>query len=105
MIKGLLALFRTGLIFNPMVLLGVICGIFLGIKVEEKKLFSLYANWHFYVLILLVAFIYNFIFCKRYNDGGNGFDYVKMWQNVLGSALMLLIANAGAISFVMMVSF
>ena len=103
MFKGLAALFRTGLILNPMVLLGIISGVCMIVRLPSESIFRLYGNWHFYLLLLVIAFIFNFVFMRRYKEGGDEPDIGCMLRNTLGSALMLLIANFTSMSFVMFV--
>ena len=100
-----MALFKSGLILNPMVWSGVLLGFVLVFKADLPKLFSLYADWHFYLLALMWAAVYNFGFQKRYHDGGESFDYGVMLRNTLGAAAMFLISVFCAASLVMFIFF
>ena len=53
MIKGIVALFTSGAIFNPMVLLGIICGIGAMVRLDEEAIRALVTNYHFYLLIVV----------------------------------------------------
>ncbi|MDO5387053.1 MAG: hypothetical protein Q4F75_07270 [Pseudomonadota bacterium] len=104
MFRGLAALFKSGLILNPMVLSGIAFGIFMA-AADMSKVFALYKDWHFYLLAAMWAVLYNIGFQKRYHDGGEGLDYQAMLQNVLGSAAMFLISVFCAASFVFFIFF
>lgn len=66
MFKGFLALFTTGIIFRPMLLLGVIVGVVAYIKLDDGQLKTLYTDWHLYVLFLIIASVYVYFFKKTY---------------------------------------
>lgn len=103
--RGLISLFTSGLIFNPMVFGGIILGFVIVFNVEEKQLFTLYKDYQIYLLALFFAFIYNFIFKPVYNEGGRKLDWVNMLLNILGGAFMFVFSSILTISFVWMVSF
>ena len=56
MFRGLAALFKSGLILNPMVLSGIAFGIFMAAAVDMAKVFALYKDWHFYLLAAVWVF-------------------------------------------------
>ena len=70
MIKGILALFRSGLILNPMVLLGILTGFTAMGTLEGEQLRQFYTNYHLYLLMFLVAGIYVYIFKRTYRRAG-----------------------------------
>ncbi len=105
MFKGIIALFTSGLIFNPMVLGGIVLGGIILAKVEEKQLFSFYKDYHFYLFALFLSFLYNVFFKRVYNDGGNGLDWKNMAANILGGAFLFVFSSLMMISFVWMISF
>ena len=55
MIKGLIALFTSGIIFNPMVLLGVISGSYTIINLKPEEIRLLMINANFYVAVCVLA--------------------------------------------------
>ena len=55
MFKGLKALFTSGAIWNPMVLTGVVFGLWLGIKFDGEQISEIYQNYRLYLLALIVA--------------------------------------------------
>ena len=66
MFKGLLALFTTGLIFRPMLLLGGLIGIIAYIKLNGDQLKILYTDWHLYALFVLISSLYAYFFQRTY---------------------------------------
>lgn len=106
MIKGIMALFTSGVIFNPMVLLGVIFGIIFDIKMDYQQMMSqVYKNYHFYLLALILAAVYNILFKKTYKTGGQVLDIPVMFGHTISSALKFVAASAFTIIFIDMLSF
>lgn len=102
MLRGFLALFRTGAIFDPFVLLGVIMGLATVFSKNKEAFEALYKNNSFYLLILLLGFLYNFFFKKVYKDDGETPNYLLMAWDVLMSLVKFIFSCAAAIVFVMM---
>lgn len=104
MIKGLLALFTSGAILNPMILLGIAFGIFSYMFLTAEEISALYTDYRFYLLAVLIAFVYNFLFKKVYQDGGYNLDIGTTMLNVLGSSLKLVISSLLMLSFISMLT-
>lgn len=104
MIKGLLALFTSGAILNPMVLLGIFSGIAFYVSLNGDQLTVLYSDYRLYLLAVLIAFIYNFIFKKVYQSGGMDLDFSAMLLNVVASSLKLILSSVLMMSFISMIS-
>lgn len=103
MIKGLLALFRSGVIFDPFVLMGIILGIFTALSSNKEAVEHMYNSDSFYLLIMLLAVLYNFFIKKVYKDDGFKIDYPRMiWQIVL-SVVKFVLACAFTIVFILMI--
>ena len=78
MIKGIVALFTSGAIFNPMILLGIFFGILFDVKMSyEQMIEHIYKNYHFYLLALLLAAAYNFVFHKINSTYGHFCPYAS----------------------------
>ena len=105
MIKGIVALFTSGAIFNPMVLLGIICGIGAMVRLDEEAIRALVTNYHFYLLIALVSFGYALGFHKEYKEGGIDVDYVATVFTAVWGIAKFILAFALSMSFVVMISF
>ena len=58
MLKGLWALFATGLIFNPALLFGAISGILSYVFLDSAHLKVLYTNYYLYLLFFLISAAY-----------------------------------------------
>ena len=105
MIKGLMALFTTGIIFNPLVLLGVATGLFAMARLTNEQIKDLFFDYHLYLLVLLVSAVYSFIFKKVYKDDGITPDYAAMAFSTLLGILKFAFAAGMSMAFVMMLSF
>lgn len=105
MFKGLIALFTTGAIFNPLVMLGIISGFAAVIKLQPEVIMGLFSDYHFYGVVAVVAVLYTVVFAKIYKEGGIEID----WPSTLGKALWnfvkYFIAFVLSMSFLMMIAF
>ncbi len=105
MIKGLIALFTSGTIFNPLVLLGVVFGFYCAFSGDAEKVVSLLKDYHLYLLVLFVSTFYIFTFKKIYKDGGDELNLGAMiFMSVWGVA-KFVISTVLTISFVTILSF
>jgi len=105
MIKGILALFTSGLIFNPMVLLGIITGFTAMITLEGERLRAFYTNYHLYLLMLLIAGLYVWFFKRTYYRGGTDTDWGATVPTIIGQFLMFVVSFIFSMLFVFAVSF
>lgn len=105
MIKGLISLFTSGAIFNPMVLLGIICGIASLVRLNSDEIRALATDYHFYLLIALVSFGYIFGFRKEYKEGGAELNFTAMIFSSLWGIVKFILAYALSMAFVLMLSF
>lgn len=105
MIRGIISLFTSGAIFNPMVLLGIICGIGSIIRLNADEIKSLATDYHFYLLIALVSFGYVFGFKKEYKEGGIDLNYTAMAFTSIWGIVKFILAYFLSMSFVFMISF
>lgn len=105
MIKGILALFRSGVIFNPMVLLGILCGFIAMGTLDDERLRALYTNYHLYLLMFFVAGLYVFFFKRVYYRGGVETDWQQTILSMVGHFCKLVISFIFSMLFVMVMSF
>ncbi len=105
MIKGILALFTTGIIFNPMVLLGILLGFIAVGVLSEEQLHALYTNYHFYLLMFFIAALYVYFFRRTYYSGGYQTDWSNTLQTMVGYFLMFVAAFVFSMLFIMSFSF
>lgn len=100
MIKGFLALFRSGVIFDPFVLMGLVMGIFMAFTPNKEAVQALLKQESFYLLILLLAFLYNYFIKKLYKDDGVSLDYLRMGWNIFASFAKFILACVFSFLFV-----
>lgn len=105
MIKGILALFNLGLIYNPMVLLGILTGFIAMGALEDEQLHALYTNYHLYLLMLLIACLYVYFFKRTFMQNGYDTDWKATIQTMVGHFLMLVVSFILSMLFVMSISF
>ena len=105
MFKGIISLFTSGAILNPMVLSGIIVGFYCVFTLEDTEIFSFFKNNIFYVYGMCGAFIYNILFKKVYNNNGKGIDYSDMSFNIIFSFIKFVISAILSVSFIWMISF
>ena len=105
MIKGLISLFTTGAIFNPLVILGIISGFFAVIKLQPETIRELFGDYHFYGVIAVVAVLYTVVVAKIYKEGGIEIDWPATLGKALWNFVKYFIAFVLSMSFLMMIAF
>lgn len=105
MIKGLISLFTSGAIFNPMLLLGVISGAFAIIKLPPETIRDLFGDYHFYAAIAFLAVVYTALFAKIYKEGGEDIDWPATAGRMVWNFVKYFIAFVLTMSFIVMLSF
>ena len=105
MFKGLISLFTTGAIFNPLVILGIVSGFWAVIKMHPDAICELFGNYHFYLLVAVVAFVYTIIFAKIYKEGGIDIDWGATIGRAVWNFVKYFIAFVLSMSFLVMISF
>ena len=106
MIKGIIALFTSGIIFNPMVLLGIIFGFLFDIFLSYEEILSkVYKNPHFYLLGAIFAGLYVYFIKPTYTEGGRSYDWAAMGLSLVFSTIKFVIASVLAIAFAEMFAF
>jgi hypothetical protein len=105
MIKGLLAIFKSRAIMNPMTLIGIIFGISAMNHFKEfDLLYGFYKSVFPYVLFLVISIIYNLLFKKVYTGKNRHFDLQRMVFNILISFIQGILVSYLTISFVIMMA-
>lgn len=89
MIKGFLALFTTGLIFKPMLLLGGVIGIVSYVTMSGEQLKILYTDWRLYVLFFIISGLYTFFFKKTYIENADRIDRIETSKTALSEFFVL----------------
>ena len=62
MIKGIIALFTSGIIFRLPVLGGILIGFYMMFAFSEKEIFSAFHNPLLYAIGMIICSIYAFVF-------------------------------------------
>lgn len=90
MIKGIVALITSGILFKPMVLTGIIGCIYLHYTVDEDKITNCFFNQNLYLICLLISLIYTCIFCRVYYTGGRKVNWKSTISGTLNNFLTLI---------------
>jgi hypothetical protein len=105
MIKGIVALFTSGILFKPMVLLGIISGFVFMFGFDEQARQMLTEVPFLYVAVAVVAVLYTFSWDKVYKEGGEEVDWVSTTGLAVWNFALYFIALFLTISFVVLISF
>ena len=103
MVKGLIALFTSGAIFHPMILLGIVSGIIGYAKLDAEEVRSLAGEPLFYAVVFFGVGVYTVVFAKIYKNGGSCIDWNATLWNVVPNALRYVAAVALTMSFIWMI--
>ncbi len=100
MIKGIINLFKSGLILNPMILLGICTGIFLSYRHGLQYFYSnIIVNYDFYLICVSVAFVYTFAFRQVYKGYSNVVDWAETFKRFIGNSFLLIITTIFTVIF------
>lgn len=105
MIKGIKALFTSGAIFNPFVLLGIIFGFYVALASDKGFVELLLKQPSFYCLVVFFSIIFHFTLKKVYKEGGYVLDIAKMAWNIIVSCLVFFFSAAMSFIFVLIFLF
>lgn len=89
MLKGLIALFTTGLILNPCLLLGGLLGIISYVGLSDEHLKALYLSYQLYLLFLLFSFGFVYFFKKTLKDNEIDIDWIATSKTVFSQFLLM----------------
>ena len=84
MIKGIVALFTSGIIFRLPVLIGIIIGFYMMFAFSDEEIWKTFHNPLLYTIGIIISFIYAFIFKKTYKKGGGIVDWRATFYSVFG---------------------
>lgn len=105
MLKGILALFTTGVFFHPMVLSGVVIAVTAIIYLSANEINEYLKSLYFYIGAFVWSLIYTFGFAKIYIEGGAKIDYVSTLFRCVGNTIRFVVAVIVTIAFFMMMTF
>lgn len=104
MIKGLIALFSSGIIFRLPVLSGVILGLIMMFTLSDEQILAVFHNPLLYVFGLIISFIYAFVIKRVYHKGGSIVDWRATFYSVFGHFVSYVAAVIFSCLFVFTVS-
>ena len=105
MLKGLQALLASGLLLDPMVLLGIVTGSAFYFGLNSEQITAIYFDYRFYGLAAVVSVLYNFVWRPAYLRGGVSIDYQATSVNSVFSFLKVVISSLLVMSFISLISF
>lgn len=91
-LKGIIALFRTKLIFNPIVMIGIFIGFAFKLTLDYYTINSLYSNYKFYLLLFIIASSYVYMFKCIYFPEKNKINWKDTILSMIGHFFMLLLS-------------
>lgn len=105
MLKGIQALFTSGILLDPFVLLGLVLGGFCYFDLSYDQITMIYLDYRFYVLSLLLAIVYHFAVRPTYHRGGFTIDTRKTVSNAVLSGLKFVMSSLLMMAFISFWSF
>lgn len=99
MIKGIISLFTSGIILNPMVILGIVFGIIINVNLKKTEVYDVFTNYRIYVLGLILSVIYIVFFKKVYKGKSLELDYNTMGAYIIKEGLRFVFTVFLSISF------
>ncbi|MBE6452298.1 MAG: hypothetical protein E7012_02270 [Alphaproteobacteria bacterium] len=105
MIKGLVSLFTSGLIFNPMILLGIGLGVFSVVNFDLAQIRLILSDYRCYLSVFVIAVMYVLMFKKSYKDDAVTLDYPLMLGRMMTETMKCLLAYVLSMIFVVLIGF
>ena len=90
MLKGIKALFVSGMIFRPSILSGVIIGLLMTCFLDIPEVFRILTNINLYLIIVILMAVYTFFFNRRYVEKTDDLDYKSMGKKYLDNIFTLI---------------
>ena len=105
MLKGLQALLASGILLDPLVLLGLILGGSFYFYLTDEQITAIYFDYRFYALAFIICLIYNFAVRPVYRRGGMSIDSKRTMSNVALSCLKFVLSSLLMMAFISFWSF
>ena len=93
MIKGIIALFSSGTILNPMVWIGILGGLFLSYRYSLEKIYGIFYDYNFYLIGMAIAFVYTFAFNQVYKGYSNVIDWPSTFKRFFSHSFMIILST------------
>ena len=104
MLRGLKALFMSGIFWDPMVLLGMTIGSLLYFNFDYEQIEAVFFDARYYALAAIIGVLYNFTLWPVYQRGGRYIDYTRTAVNSVLSFIRLVLSSILVMSFINMVT-
>lgn len=104
MIKGIIALFTSGIIFRLPVLMGIIVGFFMMFKFSDEQIFAAFRNPLLYIFGLIISFVYAFTIKRVYQKGGSIVDWRATFYSIFGHFVSYVAAVIFSCLFIFTIS-
>lgn len=101
MIKGIISLITSGIIFNPMVLLGVVTGFYVMGTMSAEEIKQLFTEPAVYCVLFVIALIFTCVFKREYYAGAGRVNWKATLSGVFGQFFRCLFAVAMSCLFVL----
>jgi len=101
LIKGIISLITSGIIFNPMVLLGVIIGFYAMGTMSVEEIKQIFMQPLIYGILLIISFLFTCIFKREYYSGARRVNWKATLGGVFGQFFRCLFAIAMSCLFVL----
>lgn len=105
MIKGIISLFTSGAIFNPLVLMGLALGVYCQSSLKPEEIKATFLDYRIYLVALLVSFIMVVFFKPIYKMGGCQKDVAAMMAMIIWGVLKFTFSALFMLSFIALISF
>lgn len=99
MIRGILALFTSGILTNPMVLAGIILGSVFYSMFDGAEIFQIYKKPSFYGLAFVLSCVYVLGFRRIYTEDGDT-DWTETSLAIAAGVFRFVLASVLMISFI-----
>ena len=90
MIKGLIALFTSGILINPLAWAGIGLGLYLIYNYSLPEIHGLAMNWHYHAYIILFTAVYTLIFKRIYHAGSEGINIKANIKGIINRYLYII---------------
>lgn len=94
MIKGFIALFTTGIMFNPLAWLGIGSGMYLMLYHQISQVVAMAQDWRYHAGLLLIIAVYTLIFKRSYYSGATSVNWSATIKSIFGNYLYTLFVAA-----------
>ena len=103
MIKGIIALFTSGIIFRLPILTGILIGMVMMFTLSDAQIFAVFHNPLLYIFGIVISFLYAFTF-RVYHKGGTSVDWRATVYSIFGHFISYVIAVIFSCLFIFTIS-